>query len=53
MDHVTQQNGAMVEETTAASHHLTDQVRSLAAMIAQFRVERPTAASPRVATRAA
>lgn len=38
MDKVTQQNAAMVEETTAASHTLLKEVRGLSEMIAQFSV---------------
>ncbi len=38
MDQVTQQNAAMVEETTAASHALAQQANGLAALIARFRL---------------
>jgi methyl-accepting chemotaxis protein len=38
MDQVTQQNAAMVEETTAASHSLTREAGELGALIKQFRV---------------
>jgi len=48
MDQVTQQNAAMVEESTAASHQLNDQVRLLADRIGQFKVAR-TAAVARAA----
>jgi len=37
MDQVTQQNAAMVEETTAASHSLASEAQSLAELVAQFR----------------
>jgi len=46
MDQVTQQNAAMVEESTAASHSLAQEAQSLQASMAQFRVgdgvEKPT-----------
>ena len=38
MDQVTQQNAAMVEETTAASHALAQQADGLRALIARFRL---------------
>jgi methyl-accepting chemotaxis protein len=38
MDQVTQQNAAMVEETTAASHALAQQAEGLAALIGRFQV---------------
>ena len=38
MDQGTQQNAAMVEETTAASHGLADDVQALNALIARFNV---------------
>ncbi|WP_396592712.1 methyl-accepting chemotaxis protein [Brevundimonas sp. R86498] len=43
MDQTTQQNAAMVEETTAASHCLAEEARSLEALMAQFRIEPATA----------
>ena len=36
MDRVTQQNAAMVEETTAASHTLAHEARLLAESVARF-----------------
>jgi methyl-accepting chemotaxis protein len=39
MDKVTQQNAAMAEESTAASHTLAREANELAHMIAQFRVD--------------
>ncbi|MEJ0051879.1 MAG: methyl-accepting chemotaxis protein [Methylovirgula sp.] len=39
MDRVTQQNAAMVEETTAASHALAEDTAQVEALIAQFRIE--------------
>ncbi|HQT52365.1 MAG TPA: methyl-accepting chemotaxis protein, partial [Phenylobacterium sp.] len=39
MDQVTQQNAAMVEESTAATQTLRREVEDLFAMIAQFKIE--------------
>ncbi len=39
MDQVTQQNAAMVEETTAASHSLSDKAEELSRLVARFRLE--------------
>ncbi|MDE1991162.1 MAG: chemotaxis protein [Rhizobiaceae bacterium] len=41
MDHMTQQNAAMVEETTAASHSLANDASDLADLIARFHVGQP------------
>ena len=38
MDHMTQQNAAMVEESTAATHGLADEITQLFKLIAGFRV---------------
>jgi methyl-accepting chemotaxis protein len=38
MDQVTQQNAAMVEEATAASHGLSGEAQELARLIGQFRI---------------
>jgi methyl-accepting chemotaxis protein len=38
MDQVTQQNAAMVEQSTAASHSLSQETAQLAGLIGQFRV---------------
>ena len=38
MDQVTQQNAAMVEESTAASHNLTQEGARLASLLARFQV---------------
>jgi methyl-accepting chemotaxis protein len=38
MDQVTQQNAAMVEESTAASHSLAQEAGELARLIGQFRI---------------
>lgn len=40
MDQVTQQNAAMVEETTAASHNLTAETRTLTQTLSRFRINR-------------
>ncbi len=45
MDQVTQQNAAMVEETTAASMALNDEARALSALVARFQVAPQTAQS--------
>jgi methyl-accepting chemotaxis protein len=39
MDHVTQQNAAMAEETTAASHSLAREAEKLASLLGQFKVD--------------
>jgi methyl-accepting chemotaxis protein len=49
MDETTQQNAALVEEAAAASEAIVEQVQSLNAMIARYRVqedEAPAAAAP-------
>jgi methyl-accepting chemotaxis protein len=51
---VTQQNAAMVEESTAASHSLAAEAKELARLVGQFNIGRPAApkviaASPRKA----
>ena len=40
MDQVTQQNAAMVEETTAASMALNEEARALSTLVARFHVAR-------------
>ena len=45
MDQVTQQNAAMVEETTAASHQLAREIEALVVLMGRFR----TVAGPSVA----
>ena len=47
MDQVTQQNAAMVEESTAATSRLADEAANLARLIARFKTE--AAAAPRLA----
>jgi methyl-accepting chemotaxis protein len=42
LDYVTQQNAAMFEETTAASHALTAEADALALAVAQFRLNNDT-----------
>jgi methyl-accepting chemotaxis protein len=39
MDQMTQQNAAMVEESSAATHALADQARQLKAIVSSFRLE--------------
>jgi methyl-accepting chemotaxis protein len=41
MDQVTQQNAAMVEQSTAASHALAEETEQLSLLIGQFQVGRP------------
>ncbi|WP_089269090.1 methyl-accepting chemotaxis protein [Puniceibacterium sediminis] len=43
LDRVTQQNAAMFEETTAASHALTQEANSLVAAVTRFSLERSAA----------
>jgi len=47
MDQVTQQNAAMVEQSTAASHSLATEAEALAGSIARFRIGQPQAVAPR------
>ncbi|GGE08528.1 hypothetical protein GCM10011390_29520 [Aureimonas endophytica] len=49
MDKVTQQNAAMVEETTAATRALIGEARNLSDMVDRFRVEAAPAAYARAA----
>jgi methyl-accepting chemotaxis protein len=46
MDHVTQQNAAMVEETNAASHTLASDAENLGRLVGQFKVESARPQSP-------
>jgi methyl-accepting chemotaxis protein len=39
MDQVTQQNAAMVQQSTAASHALSDEASDLTALLARFKIE--------------
>ncbi|HEY0353996.1 MAG TPA: chemotaxis protein, partial [Enterovirga sp.] len=39
MDQVTQQNAAMVEQTTAASHSLANEAEQLSALVGRFKVD--------------
>ena len=52
MDQVTQQNAAMVEQATAASHGLEDEAKELARLVGQFRIgqEQAETAKPRAKT---
>ena len=38
MDQITQQNAAMVEESTAASHAMRQEAEQLGSMIRRFRI---------------
>ena len=42
MDQTTQQNASMVEETTAACHSLTEEMRRLSELMGQFKVNQNT-----------
>ena len=57
MDKVTQQNAAMVEQTTAASRTLTSEAEDLVTMVGRFRIGEPADArrgsSPNVPVRQA
>ena len=44
MDQTTQQNAAMVEESTAACHHLTNEAEKLTTLVRKFKVTQATAA---------
>jgi methyl-accepting chemotaxis protein len=46
MNLVTQQNAAMVEESTAAGHSLSDESARLAQLVGQFRVQRSAGERP-------
>jgi len=48
MDQVTQQNAAMVEESTAATNRLAEEASNLAGLIARFRLD-GSASTPRMA----
>ena len=49
LDQVTQQNAAMVEETTAASQSLNQEATELAELVAQFHLRKTRATPPRSA----
>jgi methyl-accepting chemotaxis protein len=51
MDQMTQQNAAMVEESTAASHSLAQEAGKLASLIGQFTMSEVPAAVSRPASR--
>jgi methyl-accepting chemotaxis protein len=53
MDHATQKNAAMVEETTAASHSLANEAESLRGLLAQFDIGSSPAAMQQIAPRPA
>ena len=46
MDQVTQQNAAMVEQSTAASHSLSQEAESLASSVSRFQLGAVAAAAP-------
>jgi methyl-accepting chemotaxis protein len=46
MDQMTQQNAAMVEQSTAASHSLSGEARQLESLIGRFRTESGQSAEP-------
>jgi methyl-accepting chemotaxis protein len=46
MDEVTQENAAMAEQSTAASHNLAGEAAELARLMSQFTLERMKAAAP-------
>jgi methyl-accepting chemotaxis protein len=52
MDRVTQQNAAMVQETTAACHGLAQESQELSRLIAGFKVGGDAQSEPRIARRA-
>jgi methyl-accepting chemotaxis protein len=51
MDHATQKNAAMVEETTAASHSLANEAESLRGLLMQFDIGASISAAPQVVAR--
>ncbi|MNT83656.1 methyl-accepting protein IV [compost metagenome] len=53
MDQVTQQNAAMVEESTAASHSLSQEADTLAASVARFRTGHASTSAPVTARKSA
>jgi methyl-accepting chemotaxis protein len=50
MDQVTQQNAAMVEQTTAASHSLANEADALTRLVGQFKVNREATPQARPAS---
>ncbi|WP_415014266.1 methyl-accepting chemotaxis protein [Brevundimonas sp.] len=53
MDQATQQNAAMVEQTTAASHRLAEEAEGLARLVSMFRIDAPADAPSRRMSKAA
>ena len=49
MDQVTQQNAAMVEQSTAASHALAQEAGDLASLVQRFRIDHESARHPTAA----
>nr|QQZ52143.1 hypothetical protein JKL49_06875 [Phenylobacterium glaciei] len=52
MDQVTQQNAAMVEESTAASHNLAQEAQGLAGSVGMFQIGDQHAPPPAIARNA-
>ena len=52
MDQVTQQNAAMVEQSTAASHNLAQEAQGLAGSVSMFRIGEQHAPPPAIARNA-
>jgi methyl-accepting chemotaxis protein len=52
MDQVTQQNAAMVEESTAACHSLAAEAEAMAGLVDRFRLDAPEAAAAQPLRRA-
>ncbi|WP_421852366.1 methyl-accepting chemotaxis protein [Oricola sp.] len=46
IDQVTQKNAAMVEETTAVSHRLAEDVGALGSLVGEFRLQESNSATP-------
>jgi methyl-accepting chemotaxis protein len=51
MDQVTQQNAAMVEQSTAASHSLSSEAAALSRLVGQFQLSQPQTAFSQATTR--
>ncbi|MBB4576234.1 methyl-accepting chemotaxis protein [Rhizobium lentis] len=53
MDHVTQQNAAMVEQSTAASGHLADEAAKLRELVSRFKLRATASTQPATGRRSA
>ena len=51
MDQMTQQNAAMVEQTTAASHALAQEARELGRLVGRFQIDDRSVGSPLATSR--